>query len=67
MIATVKHKHKIKITLSVGNDREVREWCEQMFGPGGHKGRWRFGWVHKDDNYYFRSNKDATMFMLRWS
>ena len=68
-----KSKYKHKVTFK-GNDtisqhHEIRQWCEQMFGPGGRskKLRWRMGWTDKDDTYYFKSSKDAMLFTLRWS
>jgi len=68
-----KSKYKHKIIVSPGwassEHREMKEWCERTFGPGGRskKLRWRFGWTEKQDVYYFKSSKDAMMFTLRWS
>lgn len=69
-----KYKHKITIAgptdwTSPKDDQtfEMRSWCEQSYGPGGRKQRWRFGWTQKDSTFYFRSSKDAMMFTLRWS
>ncbi len=66
-----KYKHKVMITPSwAGSEhREIKEWCEKNFGPGGRskKLRWRFGWTDSVDTYYFKSSKDAMMFTLRWS
>lgn len=66
-----KYKHKIVISPARARDEhvEIKEWCEQSFGPGGRskKLRWRFGWTEKQDVYYFKSSKDAMMFTLRWS
>lgn len=63
-----KYKHKITMPTGSGNrEHEMREWCEQSYGPGGRKQRWRFGWIHKDSTFYFKSGKDAMMFTLRWS
>lgn len=74
MIATErksKYKHKIIISPSwAGSEHHViKQWCEERFGPGGRskKFRWRFGWTDKEDVYYFKSGKDAMMFVLRWS
>jgi hypothetical protein len=44
----------------------MREWCEGRFGPGGRKSRWRFGWTNLTSTFYFKQEKDATMFVLRW-
>jgi hypothetical protein len=68
-----KSKYKHKVIISGSNSRnsfnEIRDWCEQSFGPGGRsrKLRWRFGWTDKNDTYYFKSSKDAMLFTLRWS
>lgn len=66
-----KSKYKHKITMTPGwagsEHREIKEWCEKMYGPGGRRNRWRFGWTDKNDTYYFKSSKDAMMFTLRWS
>lgn len=66
-----KYKHKVVFQggLYQATFAEVREWCEQTFGPGGRsrKYRWRVGWTDKDDTYYFKSGKDAMLFVLRWS
>lgn len=65
-----RYKHKVTFTgQPTLSHREVKEWCEANFGPGGRsrKLRWRFGWTDKDDTYYFKSGKDAMLFTLRWS
>lgn len=63
-----KYKHKVMFTNDITTrQQEVREWCEQSFGPGGRRQRWRFGWTDKMDTYYFKSSKDAMLFTLRWS
>ena len=70
-----KSKYKHKITMPRGKDSwnkpkvepDMISWCEQSFGPGGRKNRWRFGWTDKDSTFYFKSGKDAMMFTLRWS
>lgn len=70
-----KYKHKITVPYKQYyanqddkyREREMRQWCEQSYGPGGRKNRWRFGWTQRDSTFYFRSPKDAMMFTLRWS
>lgn len=71
-----KYKHKITMTRqpdanyqwsSPKVNAEMLEWCEQSYGPGGRKHRWRFGWTDKNSTFYFRSPKDAMMFTLRWA
>lgn len=70
-----KYKHKITIPYTAfyankddrDHERDMRVWCENRFGPGGRKERWRFGWTQKDSTFYFRQASDATMFTLKWS
>jgi hypothetical protein len=68
-----KSKYKHKVIFKGGRAKapyiEIRQWCEDTFGPGGRsrKLRWRFGWTDKDDTYYFKNGKDASMFLLRWT
>lgn len=65
-----KYKHKVIFSGNTSaRHNEIKQWCEQRFGPGGRsrKYRWRVGWTDKDDTYYFKSSKDAMMFTLRWS
>lgn len=65
-----KYKHKVTFNgSSIKQHSDIKEWCEQTFGPGGRskKLRWRFGWTDKVDTYYFKNSKDAMMFTLRWS
>jgi hypothetical protein len=65
-----KSKYKTKITIS-GNsanaDRDMMQWCETNYGPGGRKNRWRSGWTGNDTTFYFKEKKDANWFTLRWS
>lgn len=66
-----KNKHVVLFSPAVMDDEhcELREWCTQIFGPGGRnkKYRWRYGWTNTANTYYFKNAKDATMFILRWS
>jgi hypothetical protein len=66
-----KYKHKVIFEggQSSNSCREIKDWCEKTFGPGGRskKYRWRMGWTDKEDTYYFRNSKDAMLFSLRWS
>jgi hypothetical protein len=62
-----KYKHKITVPRTNQHEHDMRTWCEHSYGPGGRKNRWRFGWIDKDSTFYFRSGKDAMMFVLRWS
>jgi hypothetical protein len=73
MITERKSKYKYKIIFKGGHTKapytEIRQWCEQTFGPGGRsrKLRWRNGWTDKDDTFYFKNSKDALLFTLKWS
>lgn len=37
------------------------EWCKTQFGKPGSR------WFLKGDKFYFKDEKDMTMFVLRWS
>lgn len=76
----IKRKSKHEFIISMGSAslvpytpeqlRQVREWCTEVFGPGGRnsKCKWRYGWVNREtDTFYFRNEKDALFFALRWS
>jgi len=66
-----KYKHKVIFESghTVTSFKEIRDWCEKTYGPGGRskKLRWRVGWTDKSDTFYFRNSKDAMLFSLRWS
>jgi hypothetical protein len=40
---------------------EAFEWCKTQFGKSGAR------WFEKQGKFYFRSEQDMTMFILRWS
>lgn len=70
IVAERKSKYKTKITVPFTTGRretEIISWCEESFGPGGRKYRWRFGWINEDSTFYFKDAKDASVFMLRWA
>jgi hypothetical protein len=70
IVAKRKSKYKHKITVpkaAFTKEDEMRQWCEQLYGPGGRKQRWRFGWIQEDSTFYFKNPKDASMFVLRWT
>ncbi len=73
-----KSKHEYRVHLSkitphpttAEELREAQNWCTDTFGPGGRnkKYRWRYGWVQRTtDIFYFRNEKDAMFFVLKWS
>lgn len=71
-----KTKHEFRVRVPITNPvtsldiENMRQWCLTTFGPGGRnpKYRWRFGWVRRsEDTFYFRFEKDALFFVLRWT
>jgi len=66
-----KSKHIIQIRPRWGSwdVSNARDWCTEIFGIGGRnkKYRWRYGWTDKQCTFYFKDEKDATMFYMRWS
>ena len=68
-----KSKHEFRVVLtekSTTDVRNMRDWCSETFGNGGRnpKYRWRYGWLQDyDDVFYFRSERDALYFDLRWA
>jgi hypothetical protein len=58
-----------------GNWREIEEWCSQTFGPGSSK-IWQHDmskapapelrWYMNNRKFWFRDEKDRTMFVLKW-
>jgi hypothetical protein len=55
------------VPYGVNNDRhkvlEIRKWCSENF----EKGKWGVEDLHNKSNFVFDFEKDATMFVLRWS
>lgn len=53
--------------IGYNNLHEVYTWTSETFGPDSQLrnglGRWYFG----GDTFFFRSKKDFTLFVLRWS
>lgn len=47
---------------------KMRSWCHDTFGPGGRNKscRWRYGWTHTRNYFYFKYEKDALFFCMRW-
>jgi hypothetical protein len=48
---------------------EMMEWMVATFGPTAHDGVWTPGmrWYANNAKFWFRNEKDRTMFILRWS
>ena len=51
--------------------REMVRWCEQNFGLGGYfpepNQRWRWDSMFGSTFFYFKDERDATLFSLKWS
>ncbi len=66
-----KNKHRVIFTPAWADCEhdEIRQWCEQTFGPGGRnkKCRWRYGWTNVGNVYHFKEKRDAQFFILRWA
>lgn len=72
---TRKSKHEFRVKVPVGNLvntdllAAMKDWCFTTFGTSGRNSehRWRHGWVPGgQDIFYFRNEKDALLFTLRW-
>ena len=48
---------------------EMMAWMVETFGPTSHDGVWTSGmrWYANNSKFWFRNEKDLTMFILRWS
>ena len=42
-------------------NEQAQIWCREKFGKSGSR------WFEKKDKFYFKNEKDLTMFILRWS
>lgn len=71
-----KSKNEFKVNaplnspVTAENIDEMRQWCTNIFGQGGRNKKcgWRYGWVDRTHNsFYFRTEKDALFFTLRWA
>jgi hypothetical protein len=60
------------LTVNPGNSwhwNEMMAWMIQTFGPTAHDGVWTpsMRWYANNSKFWFRNEKDLTMFILRWS
>jgi hypothetical protein len=48
---------------------EMMEWMVATFGPTAHDGVWtpNMRWYANNAKFWFRNEKDLTLFLLRWS
>jgi len=42
-------------------NEQAQSWCRERFGRAGVR------WFEKKDKFYFKNEKDLTMFLLMWS
>ena len=42
-------------------NEQAQSWCRKRFGRSGVR------WFEKKDKFYFKNEKDLTMFLLMWS
>ncbi len=53
--------------------RDMVQWCEQNLGPGGYTGvdpytsTWSWNSMFGSTFFYFKNERDATLFSLKWS
>jgi hypothetical protein len=40
---------------------QAQDWCKERFGTSSTR------WFEKKDKFYFKNEKDLTLFILRWS
>ena len=63
MLKKLIWSHKVSVPVPENNELEV--WLEENMGK--YKARWTVVYSYKTLDYYFRNEKDALMFALRWS
>lgn len=56
--------HKTKLNL-LHSTTEVEEWLGKNLGI--FKGKWNVVYQSTSVEYYFKQDRDLTMFMLRWA
>lgn len=49
--------------------KDMEEWCKETFGSTPTVGIWEDNarWYMNDSRFWFRDEKDRTLFVLRWS
>lgn len=68
-----KHEYRIDLNPKYTHDElhEMLAWCKENFGEGGRNNKclWRYGWITKNVKYvlYFRHEKHALFFCMRWT
>jgi len=54
-------RRAIKADERDNTDEACCAWCKENFGKSGAR------WFEKNGQFYFKDEKDMTMFILRWS
>lgn len=63
--------YKILVKRDTTDVDDIDLWCKEKFGPGGFQSQWDVGFADEspynyDLFYYFKEEKDAVLFALRW-
>jgi hypothetical protein len=58
--------HWVKLAVTEDNKyantvTQITDWCREHFGKSGAK------WFEKNGQFYFKDERDMSMFILRWS
>ena len=48
-------------TTPLDLNEQAQAWCKERFGTSASR------WFEKKDKFYFRNEKDLTLFILKWS
>ena len=71
LVIKAKNRYIIAFNEERCNMKDQEQWCEDTYGPSGSRHgknhRWRLGWAYRKTFFHFRSRKDATWFMMKWS
>lgn len=58
--------YKIKVNSEIKHDTtHIEVWLGKQLGT--FKGRWNVVYQYNETHFYFRNEKDATLFALKWS
>lgn len=66
-----KFPYKILLKRDSTDTNEIDRWCTDKFGPNGDHDQWDVSYANEspynyDLFYYFKQEKDAVLFILRW-
>lgn len=63
--------YKVFVKMDSVESDHINDWCRERFGPDSFQGQWDVS--YEDDSpynynlfYYFKNEKDATLFLLKW-